>query len=166
MWPTTLLLTGLCWVRGVLLLTIGAFCHSFGFSTGFISLKAVSALALMFTSTCQGKHDMQETDWQPCAELAPAPSMLPAPWHYSSAAKFSVATPVSCNINTFIWLTCALHVLQMLQQGIRDFRYSKHHYASKQESLPRAMRTHCDHVCRSSLLHGDSWRWSRVPLNI
>lgn len=108
----------------------------------------------------------RETDWQPCVELAAAPSMLPAPQHCSSAAKFSIATPVSCNINTSIWLTCALHVLQMLQQSIRDFRYSEHRYASKQESLPWAMRAHCDRACRSLLLHGNSWRSSWISLNI
>lgn len=113
----------------------------------------------------QAQH-ARETDWQPCAKLAPAPLMLPAPRHCSSAAKFGIATPVSCNINTFICLTCALYVLQMLQQSIRDFKYSKHRYASKQESLPQAMRAHCDHVCRSSLLHGDSGTSRQISLSI
>lgn len=66
----------------------------------------------------QAQHAGQ-TDGQPCAEPAPAPSTLPTPQHCSSAAKFSVATPDSCNINTFLWLMHALHVLQMLQQRLQ-----------------------------------------------
>lgn len=101
-------------VRGILLYLLG---HSAIplWITDFIPLKAV--LALASTSICLGrmtsKRDRLTALWWAVHHY------FITPQHFSSAAKFSIPPRVSCNINTSVWLTCALHVLQTVQQNQR-----------------------------------------------